>query len=259
MKKVLLSFLILSLNIIIVKASTKESVKLSKCVDGDTAVFKIKNTDTRVRFLAIDTPESVHPTKEEEFFGKDASEYTCNKLTNAKKIELEYEKSKTDKYGRTLAWVWVDNNLLQSELIDIGYAKVKYIYSKYAYTEVLYKHEKIAKDKKIGIWANYQPVTYTITFKDGEEKTKIKVLENETVESIKPNKDGYIFLGWYYENEKFDFNTKITTNIELEAKYIKKLSIQEIILLIIVLLILFTLNPQKLKKIKRKDIIYSSF
>ena len=62
----------------------KEEVKLSKCVDGDTIKVIIDTKEYTVRMLAIDTPESVHPSKPIEYYGKEASEYTCNKVSNAK-------------------------------------------------------------------------------------------------------------------------------------------------------------------------------
>ena len=133
--------------------TTSEEVKFKRCVDGDTAVFIIKNEEVKIRFLAVDTPETVHPTKDVQKYGKDASEYTCNKLTNAQSIIVEYESgNKTDKYGRTLAWIWADGVLLQSELIKIGYAEVAYIYGKYTYTESLCIDENEAKKEKIGLW-----------------------------------------------------------------------------------------------------------
>lgn len=136
--------------------SGSDIVTLEKCVDGDTARFQLSDgTVIKTRFLAIDTPESVHPTKEVELYGKDASEYTCNRLTNAKEIKLEYDGSseKIDKYGRTLAWVFVDGELLQRQLVDIGYAKVAYLYGDYEYTETLQEIEEQAKTSKKGIWS----------------------------------------------------------------------------------------------------------
>ena len=90
-------------------ASSKEKVTFSKCVDGDTIKVTIDGEVNTVRMLAVDTPETVHPTKGVEYYGKEASNYTCNLVTNAKKIELEYDKNsdKKDKYNRVLAWVWV--------------------------------------------------------------------------------------------------------------------------------------------------------
>lgn len=140
----------------IVKAETSfETVSFSKCVDGDTAYFMVNGIEKKFRFLAIDTPETVHPTVDVELYGKDASEFTCNKLTNAKEIIVEYEKSnKTDKYGRTLAWVWVDGSLIQKDLILIGYGEVAYIYGNYRYTEALCLNQSYAKEQKLGIWSD---------------------------------------------------------------------------------------------------------
>ena len=149
-------------------SSDKEVVELVKCVDGDTATFKIDGKNKKVRFLGIDTPESVHPYKEVEEYGKDASEYTCNILKNANTIELSYENnlSKTDKYGRILAWVWADNEKKKKKLISIGYAEVKYIYANNSKLDLLYKAEKKAQDEKIGIWTDYQePISNKKTYK----------------------------------------------------------------------------------------------
>lgn len=144
--------------------TTKEEATFVRCVDGDTALLRIGDEDIKVRFLAIDTPETVHPTKEVEAYGKDASEYTCNKLTSAKYIVVEYENSnKTDKYGRTLAWIWIDGSLLQKELISAGYAEVAYIYGKYKYTESLCVVQQDAKKNKNGIWSEDRKEGYCST------------------------------------------------------------------------------------------------
>ena len=137
-----------------VYAEQKE-VTLKKCVDGDTARFIMNGKEIKARFLAIDTPESVHPTIEDEAFGKEASEYTCDLLTKAEEIVLEYDpkSSKTDKYDRHLVWVFVDDVLLQEELISKGFAQIDYVYGDYKYVEQLETVEEKAKNKKIGVWS----------------------------------------------------------------------------------------------------------
>ena len=132
----------------------KETVKFSKCVDGDTFKGTIGKEEYTIRMLAIDTPESVHPNKQVEYYGKEASEYTCNKLQNAKKITLEYDSNsdKFDKYDRILAWVFTDGDLLQEELIEHGYAKVAYLYGDYKYTKSLEAKQELASAKGLGVW-----------------------------------------------------------------------------------------------------------
>ena len=131
----------------------KVEVTLNRVIDGDTVVFNIPNYDeaVTVRFLAVNTPET---TSKVEPYGKEASKFTDEKLRNSKKIELEYDNNstETDKYNRQLAWVWVDDELLQELLIENGLAKVDYIYGNYKYVEQLEDKEEKAKSSKIGIW-----------------------------------------------------------------------------------------------------------
>ena len=150
-KKSLIFFLIFPL---IVFANTKEKVKFSKCVDGDTAKFERNNKVFTLRFLAVNTPETKSPKKGVEFYGKEASKYTCDRLEKAKTIEIEYDKNsdRSDRYGRKLGWVFLDDKLLQKDLVENGYAKVEYVYGKYKYLDELKKLETIAKKEKIGLW-----------------------------------------------------------------------------------------------------------
>ena len=131
-----------------------DTVKFKRCVDGDTFKAILNKKEVTVRMLAIDTPESVKPETEVAYYGKEASEYTCNKLENARNITLEYDKNsdKFDKYDRLLAWVFIDDSLLQEELVEKGYAKVAYLYDDYKYADILKAKQELASAKNIGIW-----------------------------------------------------------------------------------------------------------
>lgn len=244
MKKLLI-IIISQIIIFNVYANEHNQASLKKCVDGDTATFIINNEEAKVRFLAINTPET------NEKFGKEASDYTCQKLTSAKKIELEYDSgsTKSDKYGRTLAWIYIDEKLLQNELIENGLAEVKYIYGKYKYTNLLYETQNIAKQKKLGIWSERNPQMYTVTFKTEDEEFTIKAEENKQIEEIIPEKEGYNFTGWYLNDKKFDFTTPINEDITLIAKFEKQYTPKDIIIILLFLIVLYIINPKKLKKI----------
>lgn len=178
MKKKLVFLLIIFLFPGVVFASGREEVTLSKCVDGDTAKFIINNKEETVRFLAVDTPETKHPTKGEEPYGKEASDYTCNRLKEGNKIELEYDdnSTKTDKYNRYLAWVFVDDNLLQAELVKNGLAEVAYLYGDYKYTDLLKDYEQTAIATKVGMHSDTDTSSYT---KDKEASSKKKNKKQE--------------------------------------------------------------------------------
>lgn len=229
MKKIEIIVLILiGLWVTPVYANEKVDVIFSKCVDGDTAKFILEDEEITARFLAVDTPETVHPTKGEEPFGKEASNYTCEKLTNAKEIVLEYDagSDKTDKYDRHLVWVYYDDNFLQEELISLGYAKVAYLYGNYKYTADLQNTEVVAKSEKKGVWSDYEFVDvdkeYIVTFSYNGKTEKVKVFEGNQVSPISnPEKENYKFTGWYLDDELYDFSLPVEVDIKLVAQFEK--------------------------------------
>lgn len=196
MKKIVIVFLSFIFLLTSIYAERKE-VTFESCVDGDTIKVLMDGKKTTVRFLAVDTPETKHPKKGVEPYGKEASDYTCNRIKTAKKLEIEYDdgSSKTDKYARTLGWVFTDDSLLQKELIQKGYAKVAYLYGDYKYTEELQKEEEKAKKSKLGIWSdeiqNQKQETTTKEEKtdtkneNKEEKTFVEELIDKLLDALK--------------------------------------------------------------------------
>lgn len=152
----------------------KVQVKFIEKVDGDTAKFELNSETITVRFLGINTPETVHPTKGEEPFGKEASSFTEEKLKNATKIELEYDNnaSKTDKYERHLAWIWVDDVLLQEQIVKNGLAETYMLQDNYKYAGILQVAEEEAKSQKIGVWSG-----------ENTENTETEVVNEATEET----------------------------------------------------------------------------
>ena len=149
----------------------KIEVKLDKCIDGDTASLIINKNKEKVRFLAVDSPE----IDTNEAYSNEAKEFTCNLLTNAKKIYIEYDDNsdKKDKYDRVLAWVWADKKLVQSEIVKNGYAKVAYLYADYKYTKDLLEFENSAKVNKLNIWSGNIPKEKSKNKTTKDKKTKV--------------------------------------------------------------------------------------
>ena len=93
---------------------------VERVVDGDTLVLR---GGERVRLIGVDTPETVHPQKPVEYFGKEASKFTRS-MVEGKRVQLEYDQGtgRNDRYGRTLAYVYLENGtLLNLEIIERGY------------------------------------------------------------------------------------------------------------------------------------------
>lgn len=131
--------------------------EVDRVVDGDTIIVDLDGVKTRVRFANIDCPESVAPEesgKENTEEGMVASEFTKGLLPSGSKVYLEYDVSKTDKYDRILAYVYLDDGetMIERILLENGFAKVYNDKNNKKYTDEFYKIQDEAKASKIGIW-----------------------------------------------------------------------------------------------------------
>ncbi len=184
MKKYLIT--IISIFFILINpVYAKENVKFSKCIDGDTIKVVRNGEKITVRLLAVDSPEIAKEDKPAEYYANEAAEFTCNKIKNAKKISLEYDKNsdKTDKYDRVLAWVYVDNELLQTLLVESGYAKVAYLYDDYKYADILKEKQVLASTKELGIWNSEEAKKYNPN-QETNNNSDIDKLENREIAII---------------------------------------------------------------------------
>jgi micrococcal nuclease len=128
--------------------SSALAVKVTRVIDGDT--IELENGD-RVRYIGVDTPETVHPSKAVQFMGKEASEFN-RKLVEGKDVRLEYDVKKTDKYGRTLAYVYVGDLFVNAELVKRGYAQIMTIPPNVMYQDLFLELQRGARKVKLGLW-----------------------------------------------------------------------------------------------------------
>ena len=123
---------------------------VERVIDGDTIVLA---GGERVRLIGVDTPETVHPNKPVEYFGKEASAFT-RRTVEGERVRLEYEPgSRTDRYGRTLAYVYTDDgDLLNQEIIEGGYG---HAYTRFPFSkmEEFRATERAAREAGRGLWA----------------------------------------------------------------------------------------------------------
>lgn len=129
---------------------------VTRVVDGDTIVVTKNGMEDRVRLLGIDTPETVHPTKEVECFGKEASNFTTHHLAG-ERVQLETDQTQglRDQHDRLLAYVYLgDGSLFNQTLVHEGYA-YEYTYDEpYKYQRVFRQAERDAREQKDGLWAD---------------------------------------------------------------------------------------------------------
>jgi len=95
-----------------------EGVKVVRAIDGDTIEIE---GGQKVRYIGIDTPETSDPRKPIQCFGKESADKN-RELVEGKKVYLEKDISETDKYGRLLRYVYIDNIFINDYLVRQGFA-----------------------------------------------------------------------------------------------------------------------------------------
>lgn len=141
-------------------SNTTAAGKVYSVVDGDTIKVKMtsgvdKGQTVTVRLSDIDTPETVHPTKPVQKYGKEASNRTRKLLPKNTTIKLVYEAQGKDQYGRHTAFVYKGNTNINVTLVKEGLARVDYTYAKKGekYYNSLRSAESVAKKAKKNIWS----------------------------------------------------------------------------------------------------------
>lgn len=137
-------------------STNSEIYKVQSVVDGDTIKIPMGTTVETVRLIGIDTPETVHPSKPVECFGREASNKTKEILTGKQvTIEKDTSQDERDKYGRLLAYIFLeDGTNVNKLLIAEGYA-YEYTYNlPYKYQSEFKQAETDARTNKRGLWAD---------------------------------------------------------------------------------------------------------
>jgi len=123
-------------------------------VDGDTVDINTNNITKRVRLIGINTPETKHPTKKTECYSKEANDYMEKLLPKGTKVNIVYDKKTTDKYGRVLAYIYVNSNnmFVNLNLVSNGYAKTMKFKPNILHAYEFEIAQTKAKTNQIGLW-----------------------------------------------------------------------------------------------------------
>lgn len=145
--------------------------KIERVVDGDTAIVSFifddgsKYLKERVRFLGVDTPETVHPNKPVQYYGKEASDFTKSQLTD-KIVWLQTDVGAKDRYDRMLAYVWlkepsakdlddekaIRKYMFNARLLLDGYAQLMTVQPNSRYANLFVYFQREAREAKKGLW-----------------------------------------------------------------------------------------------------------
>ncbi|MCJ1907053.1 thermonuclease family protein [Planococcus ruber] len=139
-------------------SSERIDVEVISVIDGDTIKINFEGKNQTVRYLLVDTPETNHPTIGKQPLGAEATAEN-KRIIESGEVSIEFDEGgRYDDYDRLLAYIYVDGESVQEQLLASGLARVAYIYPPNTrYVEEFKEVEKQAREKEIGIWeySNY--------------------------------------------------------------------------------------------------------
>lgn len=143
-----------------------ERATVVRVVDGDTIVIDRGYGDERLRYIGVDTPETVAPGSPVEWMGPEAS--TANKrLVEGREVVLERDVSEVDRFGRLLRYVWLEDpsrptgwTFVNLELVASGFAQVVTYPPDVRFVDLYLAAQQTARDGGLGLWgAAPEPTT----------------------------------------------------------------------------------------------------
>lgn len=121
-------------------------------VDGDTIWLNMDGENVKVRLIGVDTPESVHADSSKNTEeGQEASDFLKELLTD-EDVFLTYDEERYDQYGRTLAYVYLNGEMVQRILLQEGLAQTMVVEPNTKYAEEFAQLEQEAAEAGAGFW-----------------------------------------------------------------------------------------------------------
>jgi len=138
----------------LVGAKRSDAARVVRVVDGDTVVVRTAGHDERVRYIGVDTPESVKPGTPVQCFAKAASAEN-RRLVEGQEVRLVGDAEARDRYGRMLAYVYRkrDGLFVNAELVRRGYARVLTIPPNVAHESEFRRLARRARAAGRGLWS----------------------------------------------------------------------------------------------------------
>lgn len=125
---------------------------VERIVDGDT--LYLADLDERLRLIGIDTPETRHPDRGVECFGRRAAAHLADLVPPGTAVRVVFDVERRDRYGRPLGYLYraEDDRFVNRAMVADGYARVSTVPPNVARAEVLRAAERRARAAGRGLW-----------------------------------------------------------------------------------------------------------
>jgi micrococcal nuclease len=127
------------------------TVQVTRVVDGDTVEVDYEGRTEDVRYIGVDTPESVKPDTPVQCYALAASHFNEH-LVDGRRVRLVFDAERRDDYGRLLAYVHLGDTFVNAELVRRGYARTLTIAPNTRFATLFDRLEQAAADAGKGLW-----------------------------------------------------------------------------------------------------------
>lgn len=130
------------------------SGRVVRVIDGDTVRVRLGNQTRTVRYIGVDTPESVKPGEPVQCFAKSASEFN-RRLMSGRRVRLRFGPERFDRYGRLLAYIHIKGRerSVNAVIVARGYGRVLTIAPNTEHTGAYTRLEQRARRRGLGLWS----------------------------------------------------------------------------------------------------------
>ena len=128
-----------------------EAAQVVRVIDGDTILVELDGRPMTVRYIGVDTPESVASDRPVECVGKEASARN-QELVAGKQVRLEKDVSEADRFGRALRYVWLDTEMVNARLVQEGYAQAATFPPDVRHADLFRRLQREAHAARRGLW-----------------------------------------------------------------------------------------------------------
>lgn len=132
-------------------SSSRTPARITDVIDGDTVRAIIDGEEVTIRLIGIDTPEKDGPHTDLECYGEEATSFTRG-LLDDEVVGLEFDVERTDRYLRTLAYVWLGDELVNESILAEGAGVLLTIPPNVAHVERFEEAQREARDGELGLW-----------------------------------------------------------------------------------------------------------
>ncbi|MDY6065815.1 MAG: thermonuclease family protein [Finegoldia sp.] len=220
--KIILPILILIGGVFLYPSSDEnyQQALVTKVADGDTVTVKILAKEYKVRMIGVNTRELSHYGKPEEFYAKEAADFTEDQLLN-KIVYLQKDTSDTDQYGRLLRYVWlkkpesafpskaeIQKNMYNAILVEEAYAEAKAYPPDTRYENIFASLEETPRLRGEGMWQKFAGKESSKQKKNSEQKGN-KDSKTNKQGKIKGNKNSKV----YHMPDQKNYNSMSDDNV----------------------------------------------